>query len=157
MIINDAHEGTLEVAKYSDDVIYNFLNSLYNDNLLKDTTVFLLSDHGCNMPSVYYLNDFFQIEKRLPMLFMIINDRKNTDYYQQYANIHENQQTLITGYDIYNTIGNLIYGDNYTNIENKTISHDTPKSPFGQSLFDKINAKERNPKNFSGMEKKFCI
>ena len=40
MIINDAHEGTLEVAKYSDDVIYNFLNSLYNDNLLKDTTVF---------------------------------------------------------------------------------------------------------------------
>ncbi len=157
MIINDAHEGTLELAKYSDDVIYNFLNSLYNDNLLKDTTVFLLSDHGCNMPSVYYLNDFFQIEKRLPMLFMIINDRKNMDYYQQYSNIHENQQTLITGYDIYNTIGNLIYGDNYTNIENKTISHDTPKSPFGQSLFDKINAKERNPKNFSGMEKKFCI
>ena len=48
--------------------------------------------------SVY---DFYKIEKRLPIFLMIINDRKNTDYYHQYFNIHENQQTLITGYDFY--------------------------------------------------------
>ena len=157
VLTNDGHEGTLEVVKYSDDIIYNFLNSLYNDNLLKDTTVFLISDHGCHMPSIYYLYDFYKIEKRLPIFLMIINDRKNTDYYQQYFNIHENQQTLITGYDFYNTIGNIIYGENYINIENKNDTHDTPKSPFGQSLFDKLNAKERKPTNYTRMETNYCV
>ena len=31
IVINDAHEGTLQAVKYTDDVIYNFLNSLYNE------------------------------------------------------------------------------------------------------------------------------
>ena len=88
-----------------------------------------MSDHGTGMPSVYYLYDFYQLEKRLPMLFIIINDRKNVDYNQQFFNIHENQQTFITAYDIYNTISNIIYGDNYVNIENNNNNHDTPKSP----------------------------
>ena len=155
-VINDAHEGTLELIKYSDDVIYNFLNSLYNDNLLKDTTILLMSDHGCFMPSIYYLNKFFKLEYRLPMLFMVINDRKNVDYNQQYFNIQKNQQTFITGYDIYNTIANIIYGDSYINIANKEDAHDTPKSPNGQSLFEKINQKERNPNNYTNMTTNVC-
>ena len=73
----DGHEGTLEKLKYIDDVIYNFLNNLYNYNLLKDSSIFLLSDHGVGMPSIYFLNDFYKIEEHLPMLYMIINDRKN--------------------------------------------------------------------------------
>ena len=112
--VNDGHEGTLEVLKYSDDIIFNFLNSLYNDNLLKDTSIFLLSDHGCDMPSGYYIYQFYRHTSALPMLFIIINDRKNIDYSKQYFYIQENQQTFITAYDIYNTISNLIYGDNYS-------------------------------------------
>ena len=154
--VNDGHEGTLEVVKYTDEIIYNFLNSLFNDNLLKGTSIFLVSDHGSGIPSVYYLYDFFKIEIRLPMLFIIINDRKNIDYNQQYFNIHENQQTFITAYDIYNTISNLIYGDNYVNIENKNKNHDTPKSPFGKSLFETINAKERKPKKYYDMATYIC-
>ena len=157
IVTNDAHEGTLELLKYTDDVIYDFLNSLYNDNLLKDTSIFLMSDHGCTMPSIYYLNKFFQLEYRLPMLFIIINDRKKVDYNKQYFNIHRNQQTFITGYDIYNTIANIIYGDNYINIPNKENNHDTPKSPIGQSLFEKIEQKERYPKKYSSMDTNVCI
>ena len=157
IILNDGHEGTLELIKYADDVIYNFLNSLFKDNLLKDTTIFLFSDHGCLMPSVYFLDDFYKIEFRLPMLFMIVNDRKNIDYNQQYFNIHENQQTFITGYDIYNTIGNIIYGDNYKNIKEKDESQDTPKSPIGKSLFEKINQKDRKPKKYYKMATNVCI
>ena len=42
--------------------------------------------------------------------------------------IYENQQTFITGYDIYNTIVHLLYGDNYNSIQNKTkASFEIPK------------------------------
>ena len=121
------------------------MNNLFNDNLLKNTSIILMSDHGDGMPSIYYPYDFYRIEKHLPMLYMIINDRKNISYEEQYKNIYENQQTFITGYDIYNTIGNLIFGDKYNKIKNKTKNHDTPKSPYGKSLFEKINQKIRNP------------
>ena len=65
---NDGHEGTLEVLKYLDNTLFTFLNNLFNDNLLKETTVFLLSDHGTAMPSPYHLTHFFNIERFLPML-----------------------------------------------------------------------------------------
>jgi hypothetical protein len=59
-----------------DDVLYNYFNNLFEENLLKDTSVFLLSDYGTGITSIYLLDDFFQIEMRLPMLFILINDRK---------------------------------------------------------------------------------
>ena len=43
VILNDGYEGTLEAFKYTTDtVIYDYLISLFNDNLLKNTSVFLL-------------------------------------------------------------------------------------------------------------------
>ena len=144
---NDGHEGTLEVLKYLDDTLFTFLNNLFNDNLLKETTVFLLSDHGTAMPSPYYITHFFYIERFLPMLYIICNDRKNISYNQQYQYIYKNQQILITGYDIYNTLGNLLYGDDYEYIKNKTNLQDTPKSKYGISLFKEIKSKDRKLKN----------
>ena len=102
LVNNDGHEGTLEIIKYDDEIIFNFLNSLFNDNMLKETTVLLLSDHGCPMPSLYYFYQFFKLEKYLPMFFILIADHKNNSYNKQYKYILENQQKLITPYDIYN-------------------------------------------------------
>ena len=39
IIIDGAHEGTMEVLKYFDDIIYNYLISLFDDNLLKDSSI----------------------------------------------------------------------------------------------------------------------
>ena len=146
IITNDGHEGTLEVLKYSDNIIYNFLDNLFNNNLLKDSSIILVSDHGDGMPSFYYPYDFYIIEKQLPMLYMIINDRKNISYENQYKYMNINQQTFITSYDIYNTISNLIFGDQYYYIKYKTRRKDRPKSRFGTSLFYKINQKIRTPR-----------
>ena len=129
IISNDGHEGTLQEVKYTDDIIFNFLNNLYEDLLLNESSILFISDHGESLPSLYYLFDFYQIEYFLPMFYVIINDRKNITYEKQYKYIHQNQQTLITAYDIYNTIGHLIYGDKYRYIKNKTYIKDTPKSP----------------------------
>ena len=154
---NDAHEGTMETLKYLDDIIYDYLNSLYNDNLLKETSIFLLSDHGVGMPSIYYLTDFYQYEFNLPMLFLLINDRKNISFKEQYFNIYENQQAFITAYDIYNTIAHLIYGNKYEYIKNKTNYNDTPKSPYGRSLFTIIDKKNRTSKNYINMANYVCL
>ena len=157
IITNDGHEGTIEVLKYIDDILYNFLYNLYDDNLFQNTTIFLLSDHGTAAPSPYYINNFYQIERHLPMLYIISNDRKNISYKQQYEYIQKNQQILVTGYDIYNTIGHLIFGDKYYLIPNKNQIKDTPKTNLGISLFNKINSKERTPKNYKNMNINICL
>ena len=157
IVTNDAHEGSLESLKYLDDLIINYLNSLYIDNLLKDSSIFLLSDHGVGMPSIYYFSDFYQYEQHLPMFFLIINDRKNISYSEQYSNIYDNQQAFITAYDIYNTIAHLIYGNKYEYIQNKTIYNDTPKSPYGKSLLTKIDKKNRTSKNYKNMVNYVCL
>ena len=155
IVNNDGHEGTLEILKYDDEIIYNFLNNLFKKNMLKETTILLLSDHGCPLPSLYHFNDFFLLEKYLPMLYLFTYDKKNISYFEQYKYIHENQQILITSYDIYNTIGFLIYGERYSKIKNKTFSINTPKSKYGKNLFSQINPK-RNPYNFENMPKNIC-
>jgi hypothetical protein len=157
IIINSAHEETMEVMKYIDDIIYNYLLSLYNDNLFKDSSIFLLSDHGVGIQSLYYTFEFHQIENNLPLLYIIINDRKNTSYNEQYFYLRENQQTFITAYDIYNTINHLLYGDKYKYILNLTDENPTPKSPLGTSLFEKIDQKLRKSKNYEFMSHNICI
>ena len=151
IVSNDGHEGTLEVLKYADNIIFNFLNNLFNENLLKDSSIILVSDHGVGMPSIYYPYDFYKLEEQLPMFYVIINDRKNISYEEQYKYIQENQQTFISSYDIYNTIGNLNFWDKYKIIKNKTEDKDTPKSQYGKSLFDKINQKIRTPNYYSSI------
>ena len=68
---NHGHEGTLSVIKYSDDIISNFLNRLFNDNLLKETSIIFLSDHGVGLPSLYYLYDFIR-QKYIYQHFFIL-------------------------------------------------------------------------------------
>ena len=152
ILTNFAHENTLEKLKYIDNIIYNYLNKLFEENLLKDSSFFLLSDHGVAVPSIYYLNEFFKIEKVLPMFYLLVNDIKNITYNSQYKYLYQNQQTFITGFDIYNTILHLIYGNKYgTNITKNIISSK------GKSLFTRIKQRERNPKMYSSMDKIFCI
>ena len=159
LISNYGHEGTLRILKYADEPIYKFLKSLFIDNLLKDTSIILMSDHGQHMPSFYYLLDFYKIEKQLPMLYIIVNDRKKINYAEQYKFIHENQQAFITAFDFHNTLCNLIYGDKYNEINITTKYKNTCKSSYGESLFNKINGKERSPNlynNISKMELYVC-
>ena len=91
------------------------------------------------------------------MCYILINDRKNISYHQQYFYIHQNQQIFITAYDIYNTVNHLLYGDNYKNILNLTDEEPTPKSSFGISLLERIDGKSRKAKNYKYMKYDICI
>ena len=106
---------------------------------------------------MFYILEFYKIENELPMLYLLINDRKNISYHEQYFHIQENQQIFITAYDIYNTINHLLYGDKYKYILNLTDEIPTPKSPLGISLLDKIDGKSRKAKNYDFMKHNICI
>ena len=157
IVNNDGHEGTLEILKYDDEYAYRFLNNLFIENLLKETVVMLISDHGCTMPSIYHFNDAFNFDIALPMFYILSYDKKNLSYKEQYQYLYENQQKFITAYDIYNTIGHLAYGKKYEQIKDKEkSSEDTPKSIFGKSIFTEIDSK-RTPHNYKSMEKFVCL
>ena len=91
------------------------------------------------------------------MLYILSYDKKNLTYEEQYKYLHENQQRFITAYDIYNTIGHLIFWDSYEKVKVKEKSRkDTPKTKFGKSIFTKIYSK-RTPYNYQNMEINVCI
>ena len=83
IVSNEGHEGTLEVLKYADNIIFNFMNNLFNDNLLKNTSIILMSDHGDNMPSIYFPYDFYRIESHLPMTGKILVMKSNIKIYMK--------------------------------------------------------------------------
>ena len=156
IVSNDAHENTLEPVKYMDDTIYNFLMDLFNDNLLINTTIILISDHGAGLPSIYHLSDFYSLEQVLPMLFIITNDRKNKTFEEQYQYIQQNQQTFVTCLDVYDTILHIVYGDEYFSFKDKDEDNNSRRAKGGKSLFTKIDAKSRTPKIYDEMLEKGC-
>ena len=46
----------------------DYLNSLSNDNCLKDSSISLLSDHGLIIQSIFYILEFYKIENELPIV-----------------------------------------------------------------------------------------
>ena len=128
----DAHEGTLEVVKYLDKKLAEFLNYFENKNYLEDTAIFFVSDHGNNMIGFYNILQVedYVLEKTLGTWFMILPKKRNI--YEK--NLENNQQRLVTPYDIYDTLLD-IFG---YQIKDKVYSKK------GKSVFDEINGLERN-------------
>ena len=89
------------------------------------------------------------------MFYLLINDRNNISYEEQYKYLYENQQTFITAFDIFNTIEHLLYGDEYISIKKKY--KNTLKSKIGASLFTRINKKYRSSKIYYLMDTNACI
>ena len=134
------HEYSSEKAKYSDEALHNFLKNLYFTNLLKNTTVFIAGDHGFALMGVYKIlnSQDWKIENSLPIFIVLNSDKNNLSYEVEYSEILKNQQNLITPFDIYYTIREIIFGNNYKNNLLKEQNNE------GESLFKYISPKERN-------------
>lgn len=147
-----SHEYSYEKAKYTDESLYYFLKELFETNLLKNTTIFIAADHGFFLMGIYKIlnSKEFNIETNLPFFFLIVPDKKNITYNQQYSSIIKNQQTLITPFDIYYTLRYIIYDKNYKKPPLNGNKND------GEYLFNYINPKERSCKKYQQMNKITC-
>jgi hypothetical protein len=147
-----AHEYSGEKSKYSDEILYNFFKDLYYNNKMANTTVFIVGDHGyIGLFGIYKIlkaNDW-NIEFALPICIMIIFDKKNNSYYQQYSEIFKNQQKFITPFDIYFTLKNILFID-------KPITNNLINKNLGESLFNYINSYNRTCKNYEQIDQATC-
>ena len=94
-------------------------------------------------------NDW-KIEQYLPIFILLVPDKKNVSYHEQYSNIIKNQYNLITAFDIYYTIRHIIYGSKYKQLPLNGNKND------GESLFKFINPKTRQCSKYKMMENCQC-
>ena len=155
LVFNDGHESTFEVLKYLDEPLSEFLKYFFEKGYLKNTALFIISDHGNHMPGIYnlFFSDQYETERVLANFYLIINSGnllgdKLNKFRLYNNNAMENQQSLITPYDIHDTLMHIIHGDK----SNKDFSMK------GKSVFKKINYNERSCKFFDqdDEEKELC-
>lgn len=99
----DAHEGTGNVVGYLDDRLEKFLTDMEKNNMLDDTIVLFMADHGVNMPGFVSLMESpdYNIEKYLPMLFLLVPEKVRKEYGEA---LSANEQSIVTPWDIHNTL-----------------------------------------------------
>jgi len=143
----DSHEGTGELISLMEHTLVEFLDDLYKNGDLKDTALFIFSDHGNHMSPHLSLmpGDDVEIEKIMPFFFFLL-PKKNNNYKNDlfldefYENLYKNQQSLVTSYDIHDTLIHIIFNER---------DHDkAPYSNYGNSLFNLINNKNRTCDNY---------
>lgn len=101
MIFSDAHEGTLEVVKYLDDMLYDFFQYLLLNGHLDNSVLLVMSDHGISLPGPAYLvhaKDWYS-EVFLPSLFLVI-PRNHENFEQMDETLKKNENKWITSFDI---------------------------------------------------------
>ena len=131
LISNDAHEGTLELIKYIDNALHNFLLEILTKYYDDKTIIIFLSDHGASLVGAYelMLSEDKNFEKMMGFLFFILP--KNSTYK---TNVQYNEQKFVTPYDIFGTYIDILYPEN-----------DRPNLDFnGQSILEKVNGLERS-------------
>lgn len=134
LMIVDGHEMTMEVIKFIDDSLTKFILNILNNYSTDKTAIMIMSDHGSHMPFIYdaILYEEKNFEVHMGSFFLILSGN-NTNILE---NLYYNQQKFLTPYDLHDTLLDMINVNKflYPQMDNNK----------GQSLFEKINGKERN-------------
>jgi hypothetical protein len=139
----DAHEGSLNVVRYLDDKLEKYLTDMENKGMLDDTVILFMADHGNNMPGFVSMMNTqdYNIEKYLPMMFMVVPNSLKKEYKDALA---YNEQSLVTPWDIHNTL---------LNISGAAIN---AYNPYGTSLLKKIPGQRFSCDKFR-IRDDFCV
>jgi len=106
----EGHEGTAEVLSLMDDDLVDFFDTL-NEETLNRTAIIIMSDHGLHMGLSYLFSDQGRTEHKLPHLTTLIPERFLNEYPVLRTNLDNNEQKLISAYDIYATLRDILEFD----------------------------------------------
>jgi hypothetical protein len=103
--IIDAHEGTNEVIKYTDEIMTNFFIQMEKEGFFNDTAVFIHSDHGLSVAGPFSFLDLedWRVETLLPNLMLMLPT--NVDNYELYRdNLKKNENNIVNPFNVYNSM-----------------------------------------------------
>jgi len=111
--LTEAHEGSNEVIKYSDDELFNFFVNFENKGYLDNTIVYFHSDHGLAMLGPYSALELedYNHEAVLPSFFMLI-PKSLKDFKKIKKNLINNENSIVTPFNVYNSL-KAILNDRY--------------------------------------------
>jgi len=141
----EGHESSSEVLGLMDDDLEKFFSSLSEDTL-KRTAIFIVSDHGLHMGFSYLFSNQGFTEHKLPMFTTFIPERFLEKYPELRKNLDENEQKLISAFDIYATFRDILDFD---------ISREPPeKLGVGKDISEaKLNSKSISIRSLDGWKK----
>ena len=148
----DGNEKTGEVVKYLDHNLTNFILNILDNGKFYRTALFLVSSKGGLEYGIFdkiKQNEFF-FERNLGSWFIILNKKRIGN--QTIENLKNNMQTFVTPYDIYDSMLSIIYNC----YEMSCFEKIKYKSNNGNSVFNYINAFERNCEKYKEINKENC-
>ena len=151
----DGNEKTGEVIKYLDKYLYEFLFRLYSENYLKNSILFIVSGQGNIYNELFNDYDFedFLIEKYIGSFFIFIDKSNIKDEYLK--NIRNNQQNMVTPYDIHKTLESIANNNFLVEANNIDIKLEEFNIK-GKNIFNYINPKERNCQKYKQTSEEVC-
>lgn len=105
--MNSFNSGINSIASRADKTLENFLNSLTYTGVLRNTFIILFSSHGMRFGELR-LQVAGYYEERLPLLFMWSPSHFQITYMKELRNAALNQMSLVTPYDLYNTLVGIL-------------------------------------------------
>ncbi|XP_020613792.1 uncharacterized protein LOC110052015 [Orbicella faveolata] len=129
---------------YVDDDLKSVLQTMKNENFLKNTMLVIFGDHGIRFSG---LRKTIQgkLEERLPFISLTLPEWFKEKHPDLYRNLVHNSKVLTTPFDVYATFRHILSYPSYPASEITT----------GQSLFSKIDGSNRTCEN-AGVEEHWC-
>ena len=143
-----ATHDTFNIPTEVDETVEKFLETLTRDDLLNNTLLIVMADHGPRLPrglqrgkSNFFYTSQGQCEKRLPLLMLAFPDWFKRKYSLALENIRRNSRMLTTHFDLHRTFHDLL-NLNLLEKENLLQKYRNDQKPNqGRSLFLPISSK----------------
>jgi len=135
----EGHEGTAEVLSLMDDDLVDFFDTL-TEKTLNHTAIIIMSDHGLHMGLSYLFSDQGFTEHKLPHLTTLIPENFLNEFPELRTNLDNNEQKLISAFDIYSTLRDILDFD---------INRE-PKEKIGEGVdMSTLTSKKSEKRSFS--------
>ncbi|KAF5284034.1 hypothetical protein FQR65_LT13616 [Abscondita terminalis] len=130
--MNSFSHNEINTVSTMDSKIVDFFTNLNSSGITKNTIVIFLSDHGFRFGTFTYTHAGW-LEERLPFFYISVPKWFQKKFPDKYTNLITNSERLITPYDLYMTLQEVLAlsGGNY-------LMKKSTACPKCSSLFDEV-------------------
>ena len=153
---NTPNEKSGSLLSYLDQPLYDLFIKFSFNGLLDDTAVFFVSEFGGVQDNILYnfgINNEKEINMKMGSFFLLLN-KNNKLSNDENKMIYNNQNKMLSSFDIYATLTHIAMGSNINKIK-LYLDEDNR----GESIFRIIDGNERNCNFYKNywIDEEFCV